>query len=144
MPTPEQYRDNFQATPTDNQYDVAVYKTHETADRTLYSLATEHGGLDAYYHKRDNIYDIERVGVRGEWRQGNGRRLVEAAVAHARSLRAARMQSMIITREGYELMRSIFGDESIAVEKLGDFAADESATIPEEPTTEARLDYPLD
>lgn len=74
-------------------------------------------------------------------RRGIGKLLLQSGLEHAAEVQADYIESMIISRECLQAMRSVFGHERLTVEREGKY---NSEIISDADVTSAHLYYPLD
>lgn len=95
----------------------------EARDYTRYHLQRRGGELWTNYCARTRVYGIAGLDViRTMRRQGIGTELVQVAARHAEYLGARAVIAALVSRESYEVMKNVFGDECIQASPIGDFA----------------------
>lgn len=90
-----------------------------------YQIKTPHGYLDATFDAEARIFNIGYVFVHSKRGLGFGRQLVTYALQEAIELGAERVTAKLVSREAVDTSRSVFGEEAVRVEFLGQYGQDQ-------------------
>ncbi len=122
-------------------HQITIRHSRLTATSDLYELESAAGKIDAVYHTDEMRYTIANFDVDSDKRrQGIGKHLLKASQEHARELGAKVIFSAIISRECLDAMTRVFGEESVLVAEVGEYASNDGSESPAT-TTAAILHY---
>jgi hypothetical protein len=103
-------------------------------DKQIYHIQSSYGGVEVIFTPDDRIYQIANFDV-SERRQGHGKNLLRTSAEHAEALGARAVIAAIISRECLDAMSSVFGQEHIEIDALGEYAPGGLDSHPDSPTS---------
>lgn len=118
----------------------------EWAGERLFVISSELGYLAGSFDPPTGYFYISDLEVRPVKARGHGvgKKLLEASKEEARRAGAKYMWAIIMSREALDAMTSVFGDESVRVDRVGEYADPTTGEpVPPEKATHASLFYEL-
>lgn len=124
----------------ESKRDIVINYTGSHGGADYYGISTEHGNIDASYLPDHGWYTIANFDVDQDVRRnGIGKQLLSASKEHARALGASVIMSAILSRECYDAMASVFGEDNIDVYTLGNYAPEGKDAAKTETSASLRL-----